>query len=57
MLRAMTEPIADASFTTDVATFYESTGYATSEPVFRRIFETTGIVDLVRALYRGGRVY
>lgn len=40
-------PGAERRYPREVATFYESTGYAPTEPVFRYLFEHTPILDLV----------
>lgn len=50
-------PGAEARYSHEPATFYESTGYAPKEPVFSAIFKDTRIVEIANALYDGGDVW
>jgi hypothetical protein len=50
-------PGAEKRYAHEPATFYESTGYAPREPAFAALFEQTPIVDMIRALYRGGPIW
>lgn len=50
-------PGASKRYTDEQATFYESTGYTPSEPVFKRIFEETGVLDIVGSIYGRERIF
>lgn len=50
-------PGAEKRYTHEPATFYESTGYATSEPAFQAIFTETAVVDMVQKLYGTSSVW
>lgn len=50
-------PGAAKRYTDEPGTFYESTNYSPGEPAFRRIFEDTPALDIVRALYGHPRVF
>jgi len=50
-------PGAEHRYTHEPAIFYESTGYAPDEPVFRAIFEQTPVLDLVQSLCGADKVW
>ena len=50
-------PGAEKRYTHEPATFYESTGYAPTEPAFAAVLSQTPIVDMAARLYDGGDVF